>query len=107
MALIKIRRGTVNSSGENLCRSCVSGWVREMDNGTVEIRCQIDEQELTQAVRTCNKYTDRVAIGLNQMYQTARILEVDKRGQILGFITSKDWYKKHQDDDPDAWRVCG
>lgn len=104
---LKVRGGTVNSSGQNLCRSCASGWVRELDNGRIEIRCMIDEQELHQPVRSCNRYNDKSKVDLNQMYQTARILEVDRRGQIVGFITSKDWYKKHQDDDPDAWRVCG
>lgn len=104
--LIKIEQGTAFHSGQNLCRSCVYGWVRETTKEEA-IFCENVQPtiRMRDPVVRCSQYKDKTATSLNDMYKMAFILETDKRKNVVGFVSAKEWFKKNEDIDPEAWRV--
>lgn len=100
MALSKVRGGTTPS--ERLCDTCVHAHIFQGEDSREHIKCAVNcEFWVPCRVVRCSLYTDKRANtpSLRTMQDMAFILTEDNPMKTVGFISSREWKKRHKDDD--------
>lgn len=93
----KVYGGTVrHHDGPSLCLSCRSACVVETHN-QVLVNCrQIysdREPYMPQPVVKCSMYDDKRQPSEQDFRKTGWIINTDKSGEVIGFLSPKEWKK--------------
>lgn len=86
---LKVRNGTQEHSGENLCLSCRRSTWRKDRSGHTYIQCHAFERKVDSVTVECSEYDDKGRPALWDMEKIAWVLMSDKKGPI-GFRPIKD-----------------
>lgn len=94
----KIREGT-RSDSTDLCRTCTRCTIIRGSAESQERRfCRAMDKHLTYLVADCNMYYNKDLPSLEDLQQTAWILETTKARKI-GFTPYKEWRARNRDAD--------
>jgi hypothetical protein len=95
--LVKIQQSTrSDNGGRSLCTTCTQAVNVKGAAESKEICfCNAVDNWITFNVAQCSKYYNRNLPNLQMMFDTAWILESDKKKQTVGFIDNKTWRERN------------
>lgn len=99
MHKLKIYKGTRTMEAPRLCDTCTYGLVARGPLESEEtVFCRLSERPVHIRVVECTSYYDRTATSLVEFEKIAWVLHVDSKRQKIGFLTSAEWKKRHDEE---------
>lgn len=93
--------GATRSDGKRLCDTCRSSTIIKGAAESAEVvYCGVVSAVLPFKVVDCNDYDDKASISLRQMGQSAWVLETDKSGRKIGFVSPDRWKQENKHSNP-------
>lgn len=96
--LIKIHKGTPNTSGASLCLSCHhAGIMRGERESEVRVNCSnFPEPPPFNNVVECSAYSDKSKATLQDMRELAWVLVTDRARTKIGFEAPDEWKRNNK-----------